>query len=188
MAVFQLPLFRGMRGLKWGSERCQWTLQRGFLPRHKPQKPRAEVQKTRALPKRPIHQGFCDNTVAFLLYDTRVIKDLSPVFRSCAHRSWWQKDVQVPWPAEFSVSDLVYYRPVLQQPEVSLILEQSSLTFQQLRWKMVLPPDRPADLGGREFPGLIFFMVRRAIVKMMVASLFHMGSWQVETIGFQMLC
>lgn len=73
--------------------------------------------KTRALPKGPIHEGFCDNKVAFLLWDSLVIKDLSPVFRSCAHRNWWQRDVQVPWPAEFSVSDLVYYSPVLQQPE-----------------------------------------------------------------------
>ena len=26
--------FQGMTGLKRGSDRCQWTLQRGFLPRH----------------------------------------------------------------------------------------------------------------------------------------------------------
>lgn len=51
--------------------------------------------------------------------------------------------------AEFNVLD----RPVLPKIEtnnqrVSLILEKSSLTFRQVRWKIGPPPERPADLGA----------------------------------------
>ena len=79
-SCFNCHFFYGMTGLI--SE-----VRKGVNEDFKPQKPRAEVQKQEPFPKEQSIRVFCDNKVAFLLYDTPVIKDLSPVFRSCAHRN-----------------------------------------------------------------------------------------------------
>lgn len=53
-----------------------------FLPRLQATvPPRAEVQKQEPFPKDQSIRVFCDTKVAFLLCDTLVIKDPSPVFR-----------------------------------------------------------------------------------------------------------